>query len=133
MTLSHREIFERYVYTGPISRNADAVADLFTEDGVFEAPLMPAGHALPRRMEGRAAIRAGIGEYHREPAFDGKVNVELSGYVLHETADPDTFICEIDTVLDDADGTRMPVSLVQIYRVRGDLIAMLRDYFAPPG
>lgn len=50
MTLTHKEIFERYMYAGAISRNPVAVAAMFTEDGVYEAPLIPDGHRLPRRL-----------------------------------------------------------------------------------
>ena len=132
MTLTHKELFERYVYAGAITRNPDAVAELFTEDGVYEAPLIPAGHRLPRRLVGRAGIRAGVGAFHREPAFQGTVNTEQSRYVLHETADPDVFIVEIDTMFDRADGQGLAVSLVYIVRVRDGRIAMLRDYFAAP-
>ncbi|HVK21742.1 MAG TPA: nuclear transport factor 2 family protein [Actinokineospora sp.] len=130
MTQTHKEIFERYVYAGAITRNPDAIAEMFTEDGVFEAPLLPAGHRLPRRLVGRDAIRTGIAAYQREFAFDGTVNLAESAYVLHETAEPDVFIVEIDTVLDDAAGGRMTMALVQIFRVRDGRIAMLRDYFA---
>ena len=59
VTLTHEEIFERYVYAGAVSRNPGAVAAMFTEDGVHEAPLIPDGHRLPRRLAGRDAIRAG--------------------------------------------------------------------------
>ena len=52
MTLTHKEIFERYMYAGAISRNPVAVAAMFTEDGVYEAPLIPDGHRLPRRLTG---------------------------------------------------------------------------------
>ncbi|GGX42290.1 hypothetical protein GCM10010341_75240 [Streptomyces noursei] len=31
-----QEIFESYVYTGTVTRNADALAENFTADGVFE-------------------------------------------------------------------------------------------------
>jgi ketosteroid isomerase-like protein len=132
VTLTHREIFERYVYAGAISRNPDAVADLFTEDGVYEAPLVPDGHRLPNRLAGREAIRAGVVAYHREPAFQGTVNTERSGYVLHDTDDPDTFVVELDTVFD-GPGGGTTISLVYIFRVRDGRIARLRDYFAPPG
>jgi len=127
VTVSHEELFQRYVHAGPLTHNADAVAELFTEDGVFEAPLMPEGHRLPRRLAGRAAIREGYAAFHREPAYRGAVDVERSGYVLHETRDPDVFIAEIDTVLGDA-----TVSIVQIFRVRDGRIAHLRDYFRAP-
>jgi ketosteroid isomerase-like protein len=129
VTLTHKEIFERYVYAGAITRNPDAIAGMFTEDGIFDAPLVPAGHPLPRRLVGRDAIRAGIGAYHRDPAYQGTVNVEQSAYVLHDTADPDVFIAEIDTVVDHTTGQRTTMSLVQIFRIRNGQIAMLRDYF----
>jgi ketosteroid isomerase-like protein len=133
VTRAHEDLFRRYMHAGAISHDADAFAALFTPDGVYEAPLVPPGHRLPSRLEGREAIRAGIGAYHREPGFQGTVDIEQSSYVLHETADPDVFITEIDTVLTQADGTGTTMSLVQIYRLHDGLIALLRDYFpAPP-
>jgi ketosteroid isomerase-like protein len=60
------------------------------------------------------------------------VSFERSAYVLHETADPDVFIAEIDTVFDEADGQRTTMSLVKIFRIRDGQIASLRDYFTPP-
>jgi hypothetical protein len=65
VTLTHKEIFERYVHAGAISRNPDAVAALFTEDGVYEAPLVPDGHRLPRRLAGRDAIQVGLSAFIR--------------------------------------------------------------------
>ena len=131
MTLTHKEIFARYVHAGAISRNPDAVAALFTEDGVYEAPLVPDGHRLPRRLAGRDAIRAGLSAFHRELASPGPVNAGQSRFVLHDTADADVFIAEIDAVLDHPGGQRERVSLVQIFRIRDGRIAVLRDYFAP--
>jgi ketosteroid isomerase-like protein len=128
--LKHKEIFERYVYAGAITRNADAIAALFTEDGVYDAPLAPDGHPLHRRLVGRAAIRAGISRYHQQPTYQGVVNLEHSALVLHDTTDPDAFIAEIDAVFDEADGRRTTMSLVQIFRLRDGQIAVLRDYFA---
>ncbi|GAA3437072.1 nuclear transport factor 2 family protein [Kutzneria kofuensis] len=122
-----REIFGRYVHAGALSRDADALADLFTEDGVFEAPLVPDGHVFPNHLVGRDAIRAGMAEYYRLPAgAQGTVDTTRSSYVLHDTADPDVFIAEIDTVVDG-----VAKSLVQIVRLRDGKIARLRDYFAP--
>jgi hypothetical protein len=122
---THQKIFERYLYAGAITRNPDALARLFTEDGVYEAPLVPDDHPL-RLLTGREAIRAGVAAYYEIPVLLGKVDAARSGYVLHDTADPDTFIAEIDTVLEDPDNR---MSLVQIFRVREGLIATLRDYF----
>ena len=131
VTLTHKEIFERYMYAGAISRNPEAVAAMFTEDGVYEAPLIPDGHRLPRRLTSRDAIRAGLSAFHRELTSQGTVNAGQSRLVLHDTADADVFIAELDAVLDHPGGRREPVSLVQIFRIRDGRIAVLRDYFTP--
>ena len=120
------------MYASAVSRDPDAYAAMFTEDGVLETPLIPQDHPLPRRMVGRDAIRAGSTAYQRVPAYQGTVNFEQSAYVLHETADPDVFIAEIDTVFDEANGQRTTMSLVKIFRVRDGQIVSLRDYFTPP-
>jgi ketosteroid isomerase-like protein len=132
VTLTHQEIFEQYLYAGAITRNPDAIAGLFSEDGVYEAPLVPPGHRLPGRLAGREAIRNGIGAYHQEPAPEGTVNFKESRYALHATVDPDMFLVEIDAAFDGPAGERTTISLVQIFRVRDGQIAMLRDYFATP-
>lgn len=67
------------------------VAAMFTEDGVYDSPLAPDGHAL-RRLVGRDAIRTGTRLYHQQPTYQGTMNVERSAYVLHDTAEPDVFI-----------------------------------------
>jgi ketosteroid isomerase-like protein len=123
VTLSHAEIFRKYLYAGAISRDPDAVAALFAEDGVYEAPLMPGG----LRLAGRAAVRDGIGAVQQDPRSAETVDFARSGSVLHDTADPDVFVVEIDTVF--ASGRSM--SLVWIFRVRDGLIVRLRDYFRP--
>jgi ketosteroid isomerase-like protein len=129
---THQEIFELYVYAGAITRNPEAIAALFTEDGVYEAPLVPDGHPL-HHLAGRAAIRAGTSSYHQQLTDLGAMNPERSAYVLHDTADPDVFIAEIDVAFDQADGCRTTMSLVQSFRLRDGRIARLRDYFAEPG
>jgi ketosteroid isomerase-like protein len=113
------------MHAGVISRDPDAYCELFTDDGVYEAPFVPDDHPL-RRLAGRAQIRAGVAAYYQMPAPAGTVDFEQSAYVLHATDEPDTFIVEIDTVLTDPD-SRM--SLVQIFRVQDGLILQLRDYF----
>jgi ketosteroid isomerase-like protein len=131
--LTHKEIFERYVYAGAITRNPDAIAEMFTEDGVLNAPLTAEGHPL-HRLVGRDAIRAGTALYHQRPADPGTINLERSAYVLHDTADPDVFVAEIDVALDQPGGRQTTMSLVQIFRLRDGRIAVLRDYFtdSPP-
>ncbi|MEU6863465.1 nuclear transport factor 2 family protein [Streptomyces sp. NPDC046876] len=131
MSRTPQEIFQSYVYAGAFTRNADALAESFTPDGILEAPLMPAGGAFPRRLVGREEIRSGMAEYYRRQAEDHrKPDPEKSGYVLHTTSDPDAFIAEIDTVFA-GDAEDVSVSLVQIFRIRDGKIARLRDYFAP--
>ena len=130
MALTHSEIFQRYMYAGAVGRNPDAIAAMFTEDGVYDAPLAPAGHPLHRRLVGRDAIRSGIGGYHQQPAYQATVNLGRSAFVLHDTADPDVFVAEIDVAFDEAGGRRTTLSLVQIFRLRDGQIAMLRDYFS---
>lgn len=128
MTLTHKEIFERYIYAGAITRNPEAIAAMFTEDGVYDAPLAPEGHPL-RHLVGRDAIRTGTSTYHQQPTYQATMNLERSASVLHDTPDPDVFIAEIDVAFDEADGQRTTMSLVQIFRLRDGQIAMLRDYF----
>jgi ketosteroid isomerase-like protein len=129
VALTHKEIFERYIYAGAITRNPDAIAAMFTEDGVYDAPLVPDGHPL-RRLVGRDAIRTGTSVYHQQPTYQGTLNVERTAYVLHDTSDPDVFIAEMDVAFDEAEGRRTTMSLVQIFRLRDGQIAMLRDYFS---
>jgi ketosteroid isomerase-like protein len=117
------------MYAGAITRNPDAIAALFTEDGVYDSPLAPDDHPL-RRLVGRDAIRTGTSAYHQQPTYQATMNPERSAYVLHDTADPDVFLAEIDVAFDEADGRRTTMSLVQIFRLRDGQIAMLRDYFS---
>jgi uncharacterized protein len=137
--MTHEEIYQRYLYAGARTRNADALAELFAPDGVVESPLVPAGHDYPRRLEGREQIRAGMAAYYQraaasraaEAAGGGEaVDTSESRYVLHATADPGVFIAEVDAVVHSPGGPAT-VSLVQIFRVRDGQITLLRDYFSP--
>src|SRR6185437_12978309 len=121
---------QRYVWAGAMTRNADALADLFTADGVLESPLVPPGHAYPRRLEGREQIRTAMAAYYQRSA-DATLTADsaASRYQVHTTADPGVFIVEVDAVVNEPAGST--VSLVQIFRVRDGKIALLRDYFAP--
>ena len=80
------------MHAGAMTRNPDAIAALFTEDGVYDAPLVPDEHPL-HRLVGRDAIRTGTSAYHQRPTTDqGTMNLERTAYVLHDTQDPDVFI-----------------------------------------
>jgi ketosteroid isomerase-like protein len=132
LTANPQEIYRQYLMASAFRRDPDAVAGLFTDDGVLEAPLIPLGHQYPRRLEGPAQIREGLAAYYqRSPADTGqKVDTGKSRFVLHATTDPSVFIVEIDTVLTGPAGDTT-MSLVQIFRTRDGKIAMMRDYFAP--
>ena len=93
MALTHRGIFERHVYASAISRDPNVYAAMFTEGRVFEAPLVPQGHPLPRCMVGRDAIRTETSAYQQVPAYQGTVNFEQSAYVLHEDGRPQRIHC----------------------------------------
>ena len=130
--MTPEELYQRYLLASAMTRNADALADLFAVDGVLESPLIPPDHHYPRRLEGREEIRAGMAAfYKRQQADPGQtVDTARSGYQLHTTADPGVFIAEIDVVLSSPAGTET-VSLVQIFRVHDGKIVLMRDYFAP--
>lgn len=132
MAAGPQQIFESYIWAG-MSHDADAQAELFATDGVFEVPLLPPGSVFPRRLEGREEIRGALKAFHQrstDPDRMVAVDVGESRYVLHVTSDPDVFIAEIDTAVEVA-SEAMTMSLVQIYRLRDGKIALLRDYFAP--
>ena len=127
--MNPKEILERYLLAG-LTRDPAAQAALFTDDGVYEAPLLPPGGPLPARLEGHEQLREGFAAYQRATGSGTmRPDPHRSGYVLHTTADPDVFIVEIDTVLSDGTDT-LTMALVQIFRLRDGKIARLRDYFA---
>ena len=85
---------------------------MFTEDGVHEAPLIPDGHRLPRRLAGRDAILVGLAPF-MELTSQGTVNAGQSRLVLHDTADAGVFTAGLDAVPDHPGGRREPDRPVQ--------------------
>jgi ketosteroid isomerase-like protein len=128
MPADHQQIFQRYVH-GVMTSDVDAVAGMFADDGVYELPLAPLDGDVPRRTVGPPAIRDLRARLRDRAAADAQVNIEKSRYQLHETSDPAVFIAEVDTAFDKGAETEM-FSLVYIFRVRGEQIALLREYFA---
>lgn len=122
------QIFLRYV-AATMTRDADAVAAMFTADGIYEAPLARGG-SFPQRVEGREAIRTFVTRLHQRMGDDFAANTEQSRFVVHSTTDPDTFVAEVDAALERHGEIEM-MSLVYIFRMRDGQIALLRDYFAP--
>ena len=82
MAETPREIYQRYLWA-TLTQNADAVAEMFTVDGVFQAPLVRAGQAFPRHLEGREQIRTGLAEYYHRWAGDQQ-QAGLAGLTVNE-------------------------------------------------
>jgi ketosteroid isomerase-like protein len=129
MTATHQELFERHVRAGMVG-DADLMAGLFAVDGVFEAPFVAPGGPFPHRLEGREAIRAAMADYYRRPRPAYVVDPDRSRYALHETADPEVFVAELDGVAT-LEGREVALPIVRIFRLRDGEIALLRDYFTP--
>jgi ketosteroid isomerase-like protein len=103
--------------------------EFFAEDGVLELPF--ARDPMPRRVAGRAAIRALLEPRYRAARAAGRV---ISGYrelVIHETRDPEVIVVEftIDRPDHAQDVDEQTMSFVQIFRVVDDHIVLQRDYF----
>jgi hypothetical protein len=60
MTDSHAHLYGRYLRAGAISRDPDAFAELFTEDGVYEAPLLPEDEARGSAAHANAPTSAAL-------------------------------------------------------------------------
>jgi uncharacterized protein len=118
-----REVYLRYVRAG-IAGDPDAQAGVFAADGVLESPL--ATGSYPPRVEGRAAIRDFIAGLHAQ-ADRPPVDTGASRYALHVSAEDDTdvLVAELDVTF--VGGGTM--SLVQIFRIRGGEVVLMRDYF----
>ncbi|WP_214416478.1 nuclear transport factor 2 family protein [Sphaerisporangium fuscum] len=111
-----------------LDKDADGFADLFAADGVVELPFAPPG--MPRRIEGRDAIRA-----FSSHAFSPRVRIDdLSASAVYETTDPEVVIVEVEsrgTVT--ATGRPFQGTSVQVFRVRDGEIVLFRDYWNPQG
>jgi uncharacterized protein len=123
-----REVFERgQRLLQQAELDPDALAGQFAPVGVLELPFAPPG--VPRRIEGRAAIRglysAAAGRRDR-PAF------EFGRVVVHETVDPETIITEFEVhARHPQSGEPYQFANLQVITVRGGEIVSLRDYWNP--
>ena len=98
-------------------------AELFAADGVLEWPFAPDG--VPRRLEGREAIRAVFAPLGRRMREAGRRPGAVADVVVHETLDPEVVVAELALGGDD------PLPYVQVFRVRDGQILEFRDYFGP--
>jgi ketosteroid isomerase-like protein len=122
-----REIFARFVRTG-VERDLSAQADLYASDGVLEWPFAPAG--MPRRTEGREAIRRVLAGLHAGADAAGLRVTGVREVAVHDTTDPEVIIAEFE-VQAEAGTTPTTLPYVQVYRVRAGEIVSLRDYWSP--
>jgi ketosteroid isomerase-like protein len=125
-----REVFARLQATILDDYDMNGQADLFAENGVLEWPFAAPG--MPRRIEGREAIREvllPLGEAAR------RAGRRLRGYdavVVHDTTDPQEIVVEFEVEGERADdGEPYRLSYIQVLRVVDGEIALLRDYWNP--
>jgi ketosteroid isomerase-like protein len=104
-----------------------AYVDCFATDGVLELPFAPA--PLPKRVEGREAIRALLKPRYDAARAAGRKIVEYANLRIHETTDREVIVVEFDVV--GAVGGAIPYTLpfIHVLRVVGDEIVLQRDYF----
>jgi len=96
------------------TRDADAMADLFVEDGVYHN--VPS----PQPMEGREAVRA----YLRKVCE--RLHIEVA--IVHIASDGEWVLSErLDTHVEGA--RRMAVPVMNVSRVVDGKLALWRDYY----
>jgi ketosteroid isomerase-like protein len=97
--------------------DAQAVADMFAEDGRYEDPL------FPEVLVGPAAILEGVAGGMAEIT-----NLEIP--IRHLTADADVAICEAAFLCElVADGSRFDFDFAMVIEVRDGRVVRLREYF----
>jgi ketosteroid isomerase-like protein len=123
--LTPREVFE-VQHERVLARDMEGQAGLFAVDGVWEFPF--AAPPMPRRLEGREAIRAWSLAAVRgiDP---GRVLTRYEVHALHETSDPEVLVVEFD-LHGEQRGEPYRLPYIQVFRVRDGEIVSLRDYFS---
>jgi ketosteroid isomerase-like protein len=124
-----REVFARLQQV-VLQFDMDAQADLYAVDGVLEWPFAPAG--LPRRVEGREAIRRVLVPLGEQARAAGHHLREYQSVVVHDSTDPEVIIAEFEVqgeVL--PSGAPYQLSYIQVLRVRDGEIVTFRDYWNP--
>jgi hypothetical protein len=104
-----------------------AFVDCFTADGVLELPF---AHApMPKRVQGREAIRALMAPRYEAARAAGRRIVEYANLMIHETTDPEVIVVEFEVI--GGAGRAIPYTspFIHVLRVVGDEIALQRDYF----
>lgn len=123
-----KAVFER-LKQSVLDYDMNGQADLYAVDGVLEWPFAPPG--LPRRVEGREAIRRLLATLGERAGAAGRQSREYDSVVIHETTDPDTIVVELDVRGESASGKLFRLSYIQVLTVRDGQIASFRDYWNP--
>jgi ketosteroid isomerase-like protein len=119
-----REVWEHLV-SHQTTRDIDGWVNCFAIDGVMEFPFRLKG--VPARLEGREAIRAGLGPVWERAK---KSNRRISGHehvVFHQTTDPEVAIIEFDIVGENARGP-FRQAVLYLLRARSGSVLLLRDF-----
>jgi hypothetical protein len=107
--------------------NISAQADLYAPNGVLEWPHAPAG--VPRRLQGRERIRRELVTLQQQARQAGTRVAGVSA-VVHETADPEVVIVELDVQMElTATSLIYRQPYIQLFRIRDGEIVLCRDYF----
>lgn len=117
------ELLARY-RRAMLDLDADALAELYAEDGVHEFPFLFPG--MPERYVGREEIRAG---YRAAWGASAARPEEVREVAVHPGADPEVLTVEqtvIGTVVDTGKPFALPGLLV--LRARGGFLVHVRDY-----
>jgi uncharacterized protein len=121
-TMTPRQAFERIQQT-TLTKDPSA-SDLYAENGVHEMPFASPGR--PRRIEGRENIRA---FFDQASGGDPMIFTEFRNIRIHDTADPDTIICEYDLAgVVVKTGEPFTLSYILVITVRDGELALVRDY-----
>jgi ketosteroid isomerase-like protein len=107
------------------TRDIDGWVNSFAPDGVMEWPFTPEG--VPRRAEGREAIRGAVGPVWERAKKTGRNILGHDSIVVHETQDAEVIFVEFD-VYGEAAGKPFRQSLLYMLRARAGRIVLLRDY-----
>jgi len=123
---SPRDVFER-VLRAIQDGEMDVYADLFAASASLELPFAPPG--VPRRIEGREAIRAFI-DAGAERLRAAPPQFQFRSIVVHETVDSEVIVTEFE-VHAVAAGEPYQFTNLQVMTVRNGEIVSLRDYWNP--
>ena len=123
-----REVFWRLHDRVRDDYDMDGQADLYAPDGTLELPFAPPG--VPRRLQGREAIRGFLRAAGGRARAAGRRIVRYDRVVVHDTTDPEVIVAEFDLHGVGPTGEAYRLPFIQVLRVRGGEIVFMRDYFA---